>query len=252
MQCERIRTQLTAYLEGDLDGDAGTVVRGHLRGCEACRQIASDEAALRDGMRALPPVDPPASLWANVQARLAAEEVAESNRPAWKRTLARWGRMLPAPKFAIAGVLVACAAGAAVYWKTRPVEEPAEIVKHDLIDNGKTQIAPDAPKPKRTHEACVDVPEADDVTADLANDVARSVTAYDCAIEELLTETASIRIHTWDDTQRTAFDERVKSMREAIAKAAEGKPRKHASRALVSYIQRATVREEVLLAGGPQ
>ena len=44
MTCERVRAQLTSYLDGELDGDAGTVVRGHLRTCEACRAIAADEA----------------------------------------------------------------------------------------------------------------------------------------------------------------------------------------------------------------
>jgi hypothetical protein len=250
MQCERIRTQLTAYLEGELDGDAGTVVRGHLRTCEACRGIASDEAVLRDGLRALPPVDAPAALWAAVQARLADEEVAEAKRPAWKRAFARWGRSMAPARFAIAGALVAAATIGVVYWKTRPSEEPAPIV-HDLTDNPPMKIVPDGPKKvKSTHHACTDVPEVDDVTADLANDAARSTTAYDCAIEELLTDTATIRSN-WDETQRSAFDERVKTMRSAIATAAEGKPRKHASKALVGYIQRATIREEILLAGNP-
>src|SRR6185312_11273287 len=81
MTCDKTREQLTAYLDGELEGDRGTAVRGHLRTCDACRAMASDEAALRDGLRSLPPVDPPASLWANVQARLAQEEVAESERP---------------------------------------------------------------------------------------------------------------------------------------------------------------------------
>jgi anti-sigma factor RsiW len=74
--CEQTRRRLTAYLDGDLDADGGTLVRVHLRGCAACRQVASDEAALRDELRALPSVDPPASLWAGVQAQLAAAEEA--------------------------------------------------------------------------------------------------------------------------------------------------------------------------------
>src|SRR5688572_12533357 len=88
MKCESVREKLTAYLDGELEGERGSAVRGHLRGCDACRQIAADEAALRDGLRALPPLDPPASLWAGVQARLAAEEVKDAERPAWGRALA--------------------------------------------------------------------------------------------------------------------------------------------------------------------
>ncbi|MDQ3369844.1 MAG: zf-HC2 domain-containing protein, partial [Myxococcota bacterium] len=78
MKCDDVRPRLTAYLDGELEGDRGTVVRGHLRSCEACRQVASDEAALRDGLRALPTLDPPPAMWATIQAQLAASEVAEA------------------------------------------------------------------------------------------------------------------------------------------------------------------------------
>ncbi|HET9620087.1 MAG TPA: anti-sigma factor, partial [Kofleriaceae bacterium] len=94
--CETIQPRLTAYLDGELADDSGSEVRGHLRECAACRQVARDEAALRDGLRTLPPVDPPPSLWAGVQAQLAAAEVADAHRPPWRRALARltpsWSR----------------------------------------------------------------------------------------------------------------------------------------------------------------
>src|SRR5688572_16609012 len=107
MKCESIRTQLTAYLDGELEGERGSAVRGHLRGCDACRQAASDEAALRDGLRALPPLDPPASLWAGVQRQLAAAEVKDAERPAWRRVLARWA--LRAPQIGFGGAVIAAA-----------------------------------------------------------------------------------------------------------------------------------------------
>ena len=54
MTCDDVRPQLTPYLDGELEDDRGSAVRGHLRGCEACRTAADEEAALRDGLRALP------------------------------------------------------------------------------------------------------------------------------------------------------------------------------------------------------
>src|SRR5689334_15117379 len=107
MKCESVREQLTAYLEGDLSDDRGSAVRGHLRGCDACRDVATNEAALRDGLRSLPPVDPPASLWAGVQARLAAAEVADAQKPAWRRAVTRW--MPKAPQLAFGSLAVAAA-----------------------------------------------------------------------------------------------------------------------------------------------
>lgn len=253
MTCERVRAQLTAYLDGELE-DAGVIVRGHLRICEACRSIAADEAVLRDGLRSLPHVDPPSSLWAGVQARLAAEEVAESKRPSWRRALARWQRLLPAPRFAIAGVLVAAAAIGVVYWKTRPTAEDAPVI----VDNGHKsvpvppqQFAPDGPKqvtPARPN--CTTVADGNDVTHDLELDARRVDAAYDCAIQELLTEASHVRSE-WTDTQRSAFDERVKAMREALAKATDGKPKQRAARAMVAYLQGAVTRDQVLLAGVP-
>src|SRR6185437_4529417 len=93
--CETIQPRLTAYLDGELTDEHGSVVRGHLRECASCRQMATDEAALRDGLRALPSLDPPSTLWAGVQARLAAAEVADARTPRWRHAVARWMRWVP-------------------------------------------------------------------------------------------------------------------------------------------------------------
>src|ERR1700761_6631315 len=93
--CDTIQPRLTAYLDGELADEDGSEVRGHLRECAACRQIARDEAALRDGLRQLAPVDPPASLWAGVQAQLAAAEVADAHTPWWRRAWRRWTPVMP-------------------------------------------------------------------------------------------------------------------------------------------------------------
>src|SRR5262245_8778937 len=135
MTCDRIREQLTAYLDGDLDADRGTVVRGHLRSCDDCRGVAEVEATLRDGRRALPPLDPPASLWAGVQARLAEAEVAEASRPAWRRALARWAPRMPR---VATGGLVAAAAASVLWWRVHrdvestppPSDRPNPYVVH--------------------------------------------------------------------------------------------------------------------------
>lgn len=250
MTCERVRAQLTSYLDGELDGDAGTVVRGHLRSCEACRATAGDEAVLRDGLRSLPPVDPPASLWAGVQARLAAEEVAESKRPAWRRALARWQRLVPAPRVAIGGMLVAAAAVGVIVWKTRETSEPAQIAdaKPTPVIVPPQTFAPGVAKaPARPN--CTQVADAPDVTEDLALDGKRMLTAHDCAIEELLSEAANVR-GEWTDTQRATFDDTVKTMRASLAKA-DGKQKQRAARDMLAYLQGAVARDQVLLAGVP-
>jgi hypothetical protein len=49
MKCPDVRPQLTAYLDGELDADRGSAVRGHLRGCSACRDVAHHETGIVAG-----------------------------------------------------------------------------------------------------------------------------------------------------------------------------------------------------------
>lgn len=239
MTCRDIEQQLTAYLDGELADDRGSAIRGHLRSCAACRQIAADESALRDGLRDLPPVDPPASLWANVQAQLASAEVADARTPAWRRALRRWSAMLAPswPQLALGGV-AAAAVVTFVVWRSHDRAEPppAPIA---------TVPAP-APAPVPT---AVPATEADDVTADLAGEATRVTDTYADAAEELLA-LANEERPRWTVTERDTFDARVADLRQVIESAPEGRPKQKAWRSLVRYLQNAAVRDEVALASG--
>jgi hypothetical protein len=248
MSCDEVRPRLTGYLEGELDADRGSVVRGHLRECAACRQIAADEAALRDGLRQLPPVDPPPSLWAGVQARLAEAEVADARRPAWRRALARW---LPsAPRFA-AGALVAAAAVGVLYWRSQrgPDGGTSELASRPA----PMTIATTSPTPKlsQSHVVVASDRGDPDVSAALAAEAGRVTATYADAAEELLALAGEAR-GQWTDEQRTSFDARVAKLRGAIDRAAEGRPRQRASRDLIRYLQNAVVRDDIAFAGGGQ
>lgn len=238
MTCDKIREQLTAYLDGELEGDRGTPVRGHLRTCEACRQVATDEAALRDGLRALPPVDPPVSLWAGVQARLAAAEVAESQRPAWRRALTRWAPL--APRF---GMFTGALAAAAVLlvWRAHRHEEPAAPIAH--VDH----VVVPAPAPATVAPAPPPPPgSTDDVTDDLAASQARLTAEYAAAAKGLLT-TARDEVQRWPGDRQQAFYGKVAELQAAVDAAADGHPRQRAYRTMIRYLQRAAIGEEVAL-----
>jgi predicted anti-sigma-YlaC factor YlaD len=183
MTCETIQSRLTAYLDGELTDDHGSVVRGHLRECAACRQIARDEAALRDGLRLLAPVDPPASLWAGVQAQLAAAEVADARKPPWRRAAsrwapwARWARWMPATPQLAAGGLVAAAAIGLLYWRAHRLDEPQP---GQILVATPPKPVP-APAPDRVRLLTVDPDRqetsflpAGDVTTDLLAEPARA------------------------------------------------------------------------------
>jgi hypothetical protein len=263
MTCDDTRRRLTAYLDGDLDADGGTLVRVHLRGCAPCRQVATDEAALRDGLRALPSLDPPPSLWAGVQARLAEAEADAARRPRWRRALARWAPAMP--RFALGGALAA-AAVTALWWKTQRVEEPAPIAGlralPEVIAQPPTEIKASgqgpgtAPAPVMAQVSPMaaappcHAPEAPDATADLALDTARRSGCYAAEVESLLVRAGEVRAQ-WTDEQRASFDGGIASLRQAVAAAAEGRPRQRAWRSMVRYLQTALARDEVVaLASG--
>jgi anti-sigma factor RsiW len=214
--CKTIQPRLTAYLDGELTDERGSVVRGHLRECEGCRLLAREEAALRDGLRALPPVDPPSTLWAGVQAQLAAAEVADARAPRWRRVVARW--MPAVPRFA-AGGLVAAAAVAMVYWRTHRVDDVQVAQAEPPV--GPAVVIP-VPRTEAAHAKDPGTP-AGDVTDDLLAEAAQTTASYGSAIEELMKLASSARAG-WGDQRSAAFDARVAALRDELARAAPGRP----------------------------
>lgn len=242
MTCDQLRTQLTAYLDGELADERGSAVRGHLRGCEACRQVATDEAALRDGLRALPPLDPPASLWAGVQARLAAEEVADAERPAWRRALARW--MPKAPQLALGSALVAAAVVLLVIRAQRADEAaPVKTVQPPMrID--PVVVAPDRGNPPPPTPLADDTRDVSDV---LAAAPAQLSEDHAAVVRELLPVAKDARAR-WTEEQRQEFDTRLAELERDVAGAKTERARHKHYRALIRYLQRAAIRDEVALA----
>jgi hypothetical protein len=108
----------------------------------------------------------------------------------------------------------------------------------------RPSVEPVAPEPSCT------IPEAGDVTADLALDDARRSGCYAAAVRTLLARAGDVR-KEWSEAQRAAFDDQVAALREAVDAADEGKPRHRAYRSMVRYLQNALVRDEVVaLASG--
>jgi hypothetical protein len=232
--CDDVRVKLTAYLDGELVGDRGSAIRGHLRGCATCRHMAGDEAALRDGLRDLPPIDPPSSLWAGIQKQLAAEEVADADRPAWRRALARFvARWKPvAPQLALgSAVFAAVVVVLALHHRAAApiVAEPVEVRPPDVPNT-----PPPAPPP-RTIEG--------DVTAELAADAASASASYREAAEDLVAPCMTAREH-WADDRKAAFDAKLAAFRKDAA-THEGRARDKVYRAMRSYLQGVAIRDEV-------
>ena len=91
MSCDDVREHLAEHVLDTLPPEQDAGVRGHLRGCMACRR---ELAALEEGMstfaRAAHQVDPPEPLRTRVLAVLEDERTESSNALRRKRWLRSW------------------------------------------------------------------------------------------------------------------------------------------------------------------
>lgn len=82
--CGQIRRELTAYLEGVIDGEEAERIRAHLDGCPACRGELEEQRAfiafLRE--RLTPPTAPP-GLEVKIRRRMAKERARQKRSP-WR------------------------------------------------------------------------------------------------------------------------------------------------------------------------
>ncbi|MGE0871748.1 MAG: hypothetical protein AB7P03_24530 [Kofleriaceae bacterium] len=200
--------------------------------------MASAEASLRDGLRSLPPIDPPGSLWSGIQTQLANAEIADANRPAWRRAFARWmPAFAPFGRFAVGGV-VAAAVVAVIWWRSdRAAPEVIAV-----------QPAP-ATTPRADSPAVTATMPGEDVAAELVAEAAANSATYAKTADEMLAIAREVRAG-WPAERQTAFDSNVATLQRAVASASEGRPRQKALRALIRYLDRAAARDEVALAGG--
>ncbi len=244
MTCDKVKAQLTAYLDGELADDRGSAVRGHLRTCEDCRRAATAEATVRDGLRELPPVDPPASLWAGVQQRLAAAEVADAERPAWRRALTRW---LPkAPQLAFGGA-IAAAAIALIVIRLQRTDERERTVTAPVNINPVVVAHDGSATPPPVHHDVVPAPDDRDVSDVLASAPARVTDDYAATARDLLPLAQEARVR-WSEAQQKDFDAKLVELKHKVASAGSERARQREYRTLIRFLQRAAIRDEVALA----
>lgn len=89
-RCADVERLVTAYVDGDLDDQRSSALRGHLRTCAACAERARDEARVRELAADLEPVEPPGHLWSAIDARLAEAEIGDSRRSSASLAVRRW------------------------------------------------------------------------------------------------------------------------------------------------------------------
>ncbi len=148
MRCRDVDRLASAYIDAELDEARASALRGHLRVCQACLSNVEDLAAIRDGASRLEPLDPPPSLWSQIEAGLAEAEIADSNRSwLWLRWQAIQPKLLP-------GAVAACAAALLVLWLVEPGVDsaPSEGQEIASASHSADESAPE-PGPSPTESA---------------------------------------------------------------------------------------------------
>lgn len=229
MTCGDARADLTAYLDGELDAERGRAVRGHLRSCELCRIAAHDDGVVRDGLRALPTLDPPAQLWVGIRCQLAEAEVVDARRPRWQRVIAAWARPARGIGLALAGGAIAVGA---VVWHAnqRQHDGPPVALVSSVTAADSAPCASTAPR---------------DVALDLAAETTCVTEAYAAAAAELVRIALEQRAR-WDDERKQLFDAELDQLRRHVEFAPEGRARQRAYRAVIRFLQRATTRDHMV------
>lgn len=89
MDCKEIETRLDDWFDGELADAAAADFQAHLDHCEACRsKVDSTRQLLLAAGGLAREMEPPRSLWPEIEARLRQEAAAPATAPAWPRALA--------------------------------------------------------------------------------------------------------------------------------------------------------------------
>ncbi len=191
--CRQIRPLLDELADGTLDDARSRAVRAHLRGCTGCAHDLREIETLTRAAADLRAVDPPASQWDVITARL---DRLEAQTPAPPRVWwlwHAWRRQL----LAGAGALAVC--GAAAVFMTVRDRQPLE------------QTVAALPRPALS---------ADEIYEAALREVARAENDYTGAIRDLR-EIVAVERGRWSPEIARAFDENLAAIDAIVARQAD-------------------------------
>lgn len=160
MRCAQVQRLSTAYLDGDLDIERTSAVRGHLRGCAECSRLFDDEVAVRTAVSDLDDtLDPPPALWQRICDQVAEAEIRDARRSPVVLAARRLGAAVaPFRLHLVVGLVAAAAVIALVIDGSRPaVVAGLEIGEPELpgtlavISVAPTIFSPHRPAAAATH-----------------------------------------------------------------------------------------------------
>jgi hypothetical protein len=222
MSCGDFERLVTAFVDGELDPERASALRGHARGCARCAAAIAHEASVRDGLAALEVAEPPAALWAGIDARLAEAEVADASRP---RIWLWWQAVRPR---AYAGALAAATAALALVYALSAHGEHSLGASQGADADAAARAAAIAAATPAFHEQRAAEWRAADAR-------------YRAAIAELRAILDEDRA-AWEPEQLAELEARLRALDERLDQLGDEPPREHDGDALF-----AAYREELAL-----
>ena len=80
MTCERFEERLADYMEGDVHGAERALLDAHAASCAACGALVADLRKIVAEAATMPAIEPPHSVWAGIESRIAADVVPIATR----------------------------------------------------------------------------------------------------------------------------------------------------------------------------
>ena len=228
MRCGQVQRLSTAYLDGDLDNERSSAVRGHLRSCAECSRIFDDELEVRAAVGGLDDtLDPPEALWQRICDEVAEAEVRDAERSTVSLALRRLGAAVAPYRLHLAmatvaslivAVLIIDARRPAVVADLEPPEMPREVAV--------TSVAPAVFSPQGSAPAAATHTEARIAEIRLADE------RYEKTIAELREIAAGDR-PSWSasdadryDHEVARFETRISELRRDLARRIADDPRR--------------------------
>jgi hypothetical protein len=130
-----VQSQLSLYVDGQLDATERAGIAAHLEGCDACRGAARDLERLRSAARSLGPMTPPDHVWLEVAGQIHLAAGRKPDRPVVPRrtALRQW--------IGLAAALIVITIGAYFFLRVTPAptapgnakaDDPVQAIAEDL------------------------------------------------------------------------------------------------------------------------
>jgi len=139
MKCDRVRKELSAYVDGEVSSQRRTTIENHLAGCSDCEQYREHLSRLVESVREADRIEPSPEFWAATMRRIRAL----AKLPAPARKLSPALAVCLAAALFVAGWIVVSTQGPTdeeMFTRVAIVAALDELLNAETLDQGSEEI----------------------------------------------------------------------------------------------------------------